>query len=224
MAHHAVDERHALAKTLRATDPDSPTLCGDWTAAQLTAHLVLRERSVVELSGRLPVRALQRRSARAVDDLVKAQPYGELVDAVASGPSWTDVSGPVPVAWAWSLPLVREQANLLEYLVHHEDVRRAAPDWEPRPLPVEVQTAVWKRLPLLTRMTMRAVPLGVELSWPSHGSIAAGRARRDGTTVRIVGQPVELALFAFGRGAVARVEIEGSPSDLIILKGARIGL
>jgi len=176
------------------------------------------------MSGRLPVRALRRHAAEAVDALVASEPYDKLVDAVASGPSWTDLAGPIPVAWAWSLPVIREQANLLEYLVHHEDVRRAAPDWEPRPLPVEVQTAVWKRLPTLTRMTMRAVPLGVGLSWPSHDELIAGRGRREGATVRITGQPVELALFAFGRGAVARVDYEGSRSDLTILKGARIGL
>ena len=65
-----------------------------------------------------------------VDDLAAAARLrtssSTLVDA---GPSWREVTGPVPVAWLWSLPPVRERANMLEYLVHHEDVRRAAPDW-----------------------------------------------------------------------------------------------
>ena len=31
-----------------------------------------------------------------------------------------------------ALPGMDERANAVEYFVHHEDVRRAAPDWEPR--------------------------------------------------------------------------------------------
>jgi uncharacterized protein (TIGR03085 family) len=224
MAHLAVDERHALAETLRSADPDSATLCGDWTAAQLTAHIVLRERSVVELLGRLPNRRLHRLAQREIDALVAREPYERLVAAVADGPSWTDLAGPVPVAWVWSIPAVREQANFLEYLVHHEDVRRAAASWEPRALPAAVQRAVWKRLPGLTRLTMRALPLGVALVSPSHGDFRTGRARRAGVAVRITGEPVELALFAFGRHAVAQVDYDGSADDIATVRGARLGI
>ncbi|MBM4708683.1 maleylpyruvate isomerase family mycothiol-dependent enzyme, partial [Rhodococcus hoagii] len=41
---YARDERHALVESMRAVGPDAPTLCGDWTARDLAAHLVLRER------------------------------------------------------------------------------------------------------------------------------------------------------------------------------------
>jgi len=224
MAHLAVVERHALAETLRSVPPDSPTLCGDWTAAQLAAHIVLRERSIVEMSGRIPVPALQRRAERALADYARRQPYERLVDAVDAGPSWHDRVGPVPVAWAWSIPAVREQANLLEYLVHHEDVRRARAGWTARELPDYLQRSVWKRLPGLIRLTMRGAPVGVALYSPEHGEVRTGRAKRDGVAVTVSGAPLELALFAFGRQAVAQIDYDGSAPDIAALGKARMGI
>jgi uncharacterized protein (TIGR03085 family) len=224
MSHHAADERHALAETLRRVAPDAPTLSGEWTAAQLAAHLVLRERSIAELAGRVPIAALQRRAARLVDDLAAARDYRELVDAVDSGPAWTDVMGPVPIAWLWALPPVRERANMLEYLVHHEDVRRAVPGWEPRALPDDTLRAIWTQLHLLARLTMRAVPVGVTLDWPGHGQIRSRLVRRGAPLVTVSGDPVELGLFAFGRGDVARVEFDGPEADVQAVRRADISL
>ena len=108
MSQHAVTERHALAETLRRIGADAQTLCGEWSTGQLAAHLVLRERSVIELGGRLPLPGLQRRAARVVDDLAAGTPFTELVDTFDRGPSWREVRGPVPVAWFWSVPAVAE--------------------------------------------------------------------------------------------------------------------
>jgi uncharacterized protein (TIGR03085 family) len=224
MPHYAVDERHSLAATLRRTSPDSPTLCGEWTVAQLAAHLVLRERSLVELGGRLPIRALQERAARTVDELAARGRYEQLVAAIDAGPSWKELAWPVPVAWMWSLPPVREGANLLEYLVHHEDVRRAGGQWEPRPVAVAVQRAVWQRLHLLARVTLRTVPVGVVLFWPSHGEIRSRLAKRGAPVVTVTGDPVELALFGFGRLGVAQVEFAGAPADIEAVRTADIRL
>jgi uncharacterized protein (TIGR03085 family) len=224
MVHFAADERRALAETLRAVDPDSPTLSGEWTAAQLAAHLVLRERSAIELLGRLPQPRLRRIAQRRIDDLVAAQPYGRIVDALEAGPSWRDAQWPVPTAVVWSLPPVRELANLLEYLVHHEDVRRAVPGWAPRALPPEVQAAVWRRLPVSAQLSMRTLPVGVALAWPGHGQHRTLRARRRGVAVTVSGDPVELTLFAFGRRAVARVDLDGDAADLATVRGTPIGI
>ena len=224
MQHHAAQERHALAETLRSAGPDAPTLCGDWTAAQLAAHVVLRERSIVELAGRLPVERLRRRAQQEIDDLVAREPYDRLVRAVGSGPSWSDARWPVPTALVWSVPAVREAANLLEYLVHHEDVRRASPGWTPRLLPVAEQAAVWRRLPMAGRLTLRKVSVGLVLAWPSHGEIRARRARYGQPSVTVTGDPVELALFAYGRIDVAQVEYDGTPDDIARVRGAEIGI
>jgi len=224
MAQLAADERHALAETLRSVAPDSATLCGDWSAAQLAAHLVLRERSIVELLGRMPSRRLQAIAQREIDDLVASEPYAAIVDAVGAGPSWKDLRWPVPVAPIWTLPVVREQANLLEYLVHHEDVRRAQDAWRSRDLPAELQAAVWRRLPGTTRLTMRKVPVGVQFRWPGHTPVDTRLARRSGVEVTVTGEPVELVLLAFGRQAVAQVEYEGSDAAIARLRGARAGI
>ena len=222
MVQFALAERHELAQTLRRVDPDGPTLSGDWTVAQLAAHIVLRERSIVELLGRAPSRRLRRIAQREIDELVAREPYQRLVDAVDTGPSWRDIRWPVPTAPVWSLPAVRERANLLEYLVHHEDVRRALPDWAPRDLPPELHDAVWRRLPASTRITMRTVPVRVALVRPEHGEVHAGRGRQ--VAVRVIGDPIELCLFAFGRRSAALVELDGPPDEVARLRGARIGL
>jgi len=224
MPHHAQDERHALAQTLRQAGPTAPTLCGAWTTAQLAAHLVLRERSVVELGGRLPVAALQRRAEAAVDHEATTQPYERLVEQVDAGPSWRDVHGPVPTAWAWSLPPVREAANLLEYAIHHEDVRRAGESWAPRELDDEVQAAVFQRLGTMAKLTLRHVPVGVELVAPGLGAIRTKVARHGGPTVTVTGAPLELALMAFGRIPQADVRWDGDPDDVDAVRGADISI
>ncbi|WP_375486957.1 TIGR03085 family metal-binding protein [uncultured Jatrophihabitans sp.] len=222
MPQFALTERRALAQTLRRVGPDAQTLCGEWTAAQLAAHLVLRERSVVEGIGRLPVAALQRRAERVVDELAARAAYPELVDTFERGPSWREVEGPVPVAWLWALPPVNELANLLEYLIHHEDVRRAQPEWRPRALPPDVQRTVWRRLRLVSRVTLRHVPVGLVLRWPGHGELATRRARTGGSRVTVTGDALELALVAFGRLPQAQVAWDGSDDDVAAVRSADI--
>lgn len=217
MHHYAIDERHELCATLRAAGPDAPTLCGGWNTAMLTAHLVRRERSLVEAAGHLPVRRLHDLAETRLAALVKRESYDHLVDVFEDGP---------PLLSPWALPPLREAVNLLEYVVHHEDVRRAGPEFAPRAIPAARQHAVWARLRVGAPMTMRAVPLGVRLVWPAQGEIRTGRrARRaDGPLVTVSGDPVELALVAFGRQRVAQVSYDGAPEDVASVSGARIAV
>jgi uncharacterized protein (TIGR03085 family) len=208
----AVDERHAFSRTLRATDPDAPTLCGDWSAALLTAHLIQRERSVREGLGRLPVPALRRRAEEGLAQLVASRPYPQLVDMFEAGP---------PALSPWSFGPLREAVNLLEYVVHHEDVRRVDPAAEPRPIPVARQRAIWQRLRLSAPLLMRRVGMPVRLVAPSFGE-ARVRGRSDAEAVRVTGAPLELALVAFGRQRVAQVDYDGPGEAVDTLRGARI--
>lgn len=213
MPGHVLAERAAFAHTLRTTDPDAPTLCGEWNAAQLTAHLILRERSLVELGGRLPIEALQRRSHAAVDAYVARFPYAELVDRFEAGP---------PRYSPFALPAVREAANFLEYVVHHEDVRRAVPGVPPRDLSLDEQAAAWSRLKFTANLTLRQVPQGVRLVSPAHGEIKA--PKKNAPLVSVTGDPVELALVIMGRQRVARVAYDGPPDDVASFSGARIAI
>lgn len=210
MPRHALDERIELAQTLRITDPDAPTLCSGWTAAQLAGHLVLRERSIAELAGRLPSERARAFAQRRVDDLVRNRTYLQLVDDVAAGPpSWSP----------FAFPPMREAVNLLEYVVHHEDVRRGEPGWVPRVLPPERLRAVWTRLRPAARLTMRAAPVPVRLVWPEHAATSVGRGA---PAVTVSGTPVELALVAFGRQSASQAEFTGSPQDVARLRGAQL--
>ena len=210
MPGHAVQERIELAATLRATDPSAPTLCGGWSVAELAAHLVLRERSVTELLGRVPSQRTHALAQHAIDAYVARTPYPQLVAQVASGPPW----------WSpFALPALREAVNLLEYVVHHEDARRAVDGWVPRVLPVSRQDAVWSKLRLASRLTLRQVPVPVRLEWPGHGAVSVGRGRPG---VTVTGAPEELALVAFGRQSVARVDYSGSDDAVAQVRGATI--
>ncbi len=212
---HALDERHELCQTLRRTPPDSATLCGDWTAAQLTAHMVQRERSLTEALGRLPVDGFRARAEARLADIVAADPYTELVDSLDAGP---------PRFSPWALPVMREAVNLLEYAIHHEDVRRVGPEYSPRPISVARQRAIWQRLHLSAPLTMRNVPVGVTLIWPGHSQLSTRRAKRGGASVIVSGDPLELALVTFGRQRVARVDYGGAPADVRAVSGAQIAI
>ena len=207
-----MQERIELADTLRSTDPAAPTLCGDWSVAQLAAHLVLRERSATELLGRVPSDRAQAVARRAIDGHVARTPYPQLVADVAAGPPrWSP----------FALPLLREAVNLLEYVVHHEDVRRAVDGWVPRVLPVSRQDALWSRLRLASRLTLRQLPVPVRLEWPGHDSVSVGRGRPG---VTVTGAPAELALVAFGRQSVARVDYTGPDDAVAQVRGATIAV
>jgi uncharacterized protein (TIGR03085 family) len=122
-----------------------------------------------------------------------------------------------------------ERANLVEYFVHHEDVRRAAPDWQPRDLDQELTEQLWQRL-RMTRLLLRKVPVGVEFARDdvANGGRSGGAGRqlritiRNGTpVVTVVGNPAELTLWALGRTTVARVRMDGAEQPVQALTDSR---
>jgi uncharacterized protein (TIGR03085 family) len=198
----AETERSSMVSTLRAADPDAPTLCAGWDTRHLLAHLVQREHSPAASVGDRVVRRkpgqerfLGRLAAAAED----AAGYAALVARFEAGPPrWS------PMSWAG------DSINLVEYVVHHEDVRRGNGPVEPRVLPAEQEQALVDRLGTLSRLTYRKSPVGVTLTVPGGASSVA----KAGTGVTLAGQPVELALFVTGRRAAADVEVAG-PAALV---------
>jgi uncharacterized protein (TIGR03085 family) len=217
---YARDERLALSALLGHAGPREPTLCEGWTTLDLAAHLVLREHRPDAGLGLLggPLAA----HTRSVQGRLAARTaYPRLVQMFRSGP---------PRYSLFALPGADERANVVEYFVHHEDVRRAQPGWEPRKIDPGLTEVLWLRL-RMARFVLRQAPVGVELARDDQ----AGPARPGGPRVRITakartpvvtvtGPPAELTLWALGRTAAARVRLDGGEEAIAALSGARWGI
>jgi uncharacterized protein (TIGR03085 family) len=190
-------ERAALVVLVTATGPEAPTLCGDWTTRDLLAHLVLRETRLDAAPG-IAVPPFAGWTSR-VQAGIAARDWSTLVADLRDGPPW------------WSpFRLLDPLVNGAELFVHHEDVRRAQPGWEPRLLPAAQQDALWKQARLVARLGYRHSPVGVVLRRTSG---ATSTARRGPRPVTLVGEPAELLLHAFGRDEV-RIDGRGDAADV----------
>ena len=214
---HARDERVALSALLDRLGPAQPTLCEGWLTADLAAHLVLREHRPDAGLGMLGG-PLAGRTHRLQSRLAARTPFPHLVDTFRTGPPRLSVFG---------IPGADEQFNAVEYFVHHEDVRRAQPGWEPRAISDSLSDLLWSRL-RLARMMLRKAPVGVEFAREEEPARAAGAAaqpvritaRARTPVVTVAGPPAELTMWAFGRTGAARVRLEGSEADVRALTQA----
>jgi uncharacterized protein (TIGR03085 family) len=207
MNDYARQERRLLADLLLREGPDAPTLCTGWTTRDLAAHLVVRERRPDASAGMI-IPALHSYGERV--RLAKAaMPYPELIAELRQPPVWSPISS----------PLTDGVINTMEFFIHHEDVRRVSPDWEPRPLPAGHQAALWRSGKLTSRMALRRAGVVAEVVPDGFPPVRTGPA----PAVRISGDVGELAIFFSGRQRAARVEIEGDPATAERLRGAKLG-
>ena len=79
------EERLALCALLDKTGPDAPTLCEGWTAGDLAAHLVLRERRP-DAAGGVIGGPLAGYTARVQNRIRARTPFPGLVQLIRSGP------------------------------------------------------------------------------------------------------------------------------------------
>ncbi|MBQ0864770.1 TIGR03085 family metal-binding protein [Streptomyces sp. RK75] len=195
MSTHAKRERLLLADLLETHGPEAPTLCEGWTARDLAAHVVVRERRS-DAAGGLLIKQLAPRLERVQGEFA-AKPFDELVQLVRTGP---------PRLSPFALKQVDEAANTVEFFIHAEDVRRAQPEWSSRELDPVFEDALWRRLETAARMYGRKSPVGLVLRRPD-GQTAV--AKRGTPVVTAVGAPSELLLFVSGRQEHADVELDG---------------
>jgi uncharacterized protein (TIGR03085 family) len=200
---YAQQERAALAALLDETGPDGPTLCEGWQTQDLVAHLVLRERRPDAAVGVMGG-PLAGYTARIQRQYLERHPYPELITLFKSGP---------PALSVFAIPGADEAANMVEYFVHHEDVRRAAPQWTERPLDAGLSAALWKRLKS-ARLFLRSAPTGVVLAQETAGKLDLIVAKTAAPSVTVTGSPAELTMWSMGRVSAAHVTLDG-PDDAV---------
>jgi uncharacterized protein (TIGR03085 family) len=216
-------ERAALAEAVAVAGPDAPTLCEGWTARDLLAHVVVRERRPDSGPGLLvPALAgwtehVRRRAAE--------RPFDDLLRGLREGPPWYSLL---------ALPGADEAANLAEFFVHTEDVRRGAGTVPPRELPAGLRDRIWQLLSRQARFAFRRCP-PLELVRTDDGAAPAATvaAVRAGSAsvpaagpepLRLRGPAPELLLHAFNRTTASLVEIEGDAASVAQLGRIRLGL
>jgi uncharacterized protein (TIGR03085 family) len=214
----AKSERVELCDLFESVGPDAPTLCTDWDAHDLAAHLWIRETDPVGVTGML-AKPLSGLFDRRMADTRSRWTFSELVERIRNGPARFSV---------FAFPGVDEPANTTEFFVHHEDVRRAGDTpLGPRELDSDVEDWMWRRLKLLGRAFFRRVPIGVVLEREGTADALEPdtiRAVSGAPIVTIVGRPSELLLFAHGRTGAAQVKVVGEPESIDLLNAADLKL
>jgi uncharacterized protein (TIGR03085 family) len=206
---HAQLERRALCDLFEEVGPHAPTLCEGWDAADLAAHLVVRERRPDAALGILS--SLFERHGESVRRSFAARPFDELVELVRNGP---------PRLSPFGLPGVDRLANTMEFFIHHEDVRRCN-GGTPRELDADLDDQLWSALTRAARLLLRGAPCAVELRTPDGRTRRAGRS---GPGVVVTAPVGELAMFVYGRQGAAQVELDGEPDQVAALRAASFGI
>jgi uncharacterized protein (TIGR03085 family) len=199
---YSLDERLALAALLDQAGPDAPTLCAGWQTRDLAAHVVLRERRPDAGAGMIGG-PLAGYTARVQRQYLDRYSYPELIELFKAGP---------PRLSPFAIPGFDEMVNTVEYFVHHEDVRRAAPGWTERELPAGLADALWKRLKG-SRLFLRSAPTGIVFARADASGLASTAtpviAKNATPSVTVTGTPAELTLWSMGRVTAAHVTLDG---------------
>jgi uncharacterized protein (TIGR03085 family) len=205
------NERAEMCDLFAELGPDEPTLCEGWTTGDLLAHLLVRERRADAAAG--IVLPFLRKHAADVTATVKAEPWDDLIAQFRGGP---------PMWSVWALPVVGDKANLGEFFIHHEDIRRAQPEWEPRVDDQARDDALWKQFKLMGRVLFRKSPVGVTLRSAGRDDIVAKKGERG---VILVGMPGEITIHAFGRPLdKVRLVVQGDPADVEAFEASPRGM
>lgn len=208
-------ERADLCDLFDQVGPDGPTLCGDWTTADLAAHLVVRERHPSAMPGILLGGRFASFTEKAMAGELEGHGYTGVVQRVRTGPP----PGPT------SLRPVGRLVNTIEFVVHHEDVRRPA-GHGPRPEDSALQDAVGDLLRRGARLLSAPAHLGaagLTLVRPGTEPVIAHRSGEKGTAT-LTGDPVEVLLYLYGRRAVADASLTGDPAAVAVVEAASFGI
>lgn len=202
-------ERDALCDLALLLGPDAPTLCEGWDARDLVTHLLVRERRPVSSLGNVvpPLAGLTERAmARG-----RERSYGVEVERLRR-----------PAAPLRAVRVLDDLINTVELVVHHEDLRRAQPGWEPRTLPTSDLDALWSQIGKGAALFGRKLPDPTVLRRADTGATATARKGPDPVTIS--GPVVELVLFLFGREQTRELVFEGDPEAVERVRAADLGV
>jgi uncharacterized protein (TIGR03085 family) len=120
----------------------------------------------------------------------------------------------------WRIPGVRTLLNGGEYVIHHEDVRRAN-GLGPRTDRPDLDGLCWKMAGFTGKRLARKVkPYGIELD----GGDDRRRELGGDTRAVLTGGPVELVLFLSGRRDAARTDLAGDAAAVAAVESTSSGL
>jgi uncharacterized protein (TIGR03085 family) len=203
----AQSERQALCDLFESKGPLAPTLCEGWTTSDLAAHLYVREAKPFSSPG-IMFPQFGGATQRAMDAAKADLGYAGLIKTLRGGP-------PYPFR------LVDGQMNGVEYFVHHEDVRRAEDNCEPR-VDRAIDDMIWPRIRLGARLMARKFKAGgLRLVASGYGTVDA---RPGGSKLFVTAGPQELMLLLFGRQKAAVLELEGPDGLKTALYATTFGL
>ena len=177
--------------------PLAPTQAGDWSTADLAAHVWLREHRPSAALG-IVMERFAPRTQRLQVEALHTLGYPELVRQLR-----------IPA------PLIRPVDrffNGAELTIHLLDVLK--PQGRDARFTDEDQRAMWKMVRMMARRAK--VDARLNLRWDSR-MLGVGKGDH---TVHVVGKPSELVLFFSGRGEHADVQIVGEPQVVEQLTGS----
>ena len=206
----AQSERALLCDLFEVVGPDAPTLCEGWATRDLAAHLIVRE-GRLDTSFGIFIPPLRAWTDHVMAKIAKKD-WVTVVDKVRNGPPRTSMMRIASLDGA---------ANTLEFAIHHEDVRRAVPDWTPREIDTDFSDDIWARLAKFGRL-FRNVNVGVILARPSGATHLFKEAPEGHGWVTLTGEPLELALRSYGR-MQSQVTFSGDDGDVAELEKATVG-
>jgi uncharacterized protein (TIGR03085 family) len=205
-------ERNELCDLLDELGPSVPTLLEGWTARDLAAHIVLRERDLFAGPCIVLPGPFKRFAEQRTVSLTESKDFAWLVKRIRVGPP----VGFFRIGWVRSFP------NLNEFFVHHEDVRRAN-GRGPRSLTPAMDAALWRNVRRGGRyLSRRLRAAGLDVEWA--GTDEHVKVRRGEPTARLSGPPGELLLYLFGRQAQAQVELAGPPGAVAAVRRTHFGM
>jgi uncharacterized protein (TIGR03085 family) len=206
----ARDERRALCDTAVQVGEDAPTLAGDWTAKDLICHLLVRERSPLGAPG-ITIGPLAGLTEREMARMARLH-FPVLVERFRT----PALLSPLRVPGAEAV------ANTLEFFVHHEDLRRAQPDWRPRVLDAGALSALWTAISVSGRWLVRPGGMPVTIRRTDNEQQVSLRGGDD--PVVVSGPPGEIVLFLYGRGQTRDLTFDGPDDAVRRLRSASLGI